>query len=99
MWAANALCGVGFMTLLPLINTLVSNVSPADRRGLVNGLASTCGNLMRSAGPVLVGASFTASAKAGLTPIPFVFLAGTYGVTLLLSFGLPPEVEEASMDG
>eukprot|EP00026_Physarum_polycephalum_P004924 Phypoly_transcript_04950.p1 GENE.Phypoly_transcript_04950~~Phypoly_transcript_04950.p1 ORF type:complete len:513 (+),score=52.93 Phypoly_transcript_04950:61-1599(+) len=55
------LMSVGFMTCLPVAGTMLSNASPADRQGLVQGSSASISSLLRAIGPLLAGMIFTFS--------------------------------------
>ncbi|PRP80930.1 iron-containing alcohol dehydrogenase [Planoprotostelium fungivorum] len=69
---------IGFMTGLPLVSSMISNVSDPRRQGLVIGTAQSVSSFLRALGPVISGAIFSFSVVIGQPIIIFTFLASLY---------------------
>lgn len=52
---------VGFMTAIPMLNSMVSNSAPLGRQGLTMGSAQSMSSLLRAIGPALSGVVFSIS--------------------------------------
>eukprot|EP01112_Ceratiomyxa_fruticulosa_P007439 TRINITY_DN1929_c0_g1_i1.p1 TRINITY_DN1929_c0_g1~~TRINITY_DN1929_c0_g1_i1.p1 ORF type:complete len:561 (-),score=89.64 TRINITY_DN1929_c0_g1_i1:102-1784(-) len=61
--------GVGFMTCLPVVGTMISNAADPSRQGLTQGTSQSVASLLRASGPPLSGLLFSFSVK-----IKFPFL-------------------------
>jgi MFS family permease len=69
--------GVGFMSGLPVLSTMLANSSDPQRYGLIQGLAASGANLTRALGPIILGMLVSA----------FFAFRAPWLITILLSLG------------
>lgn len=65
---------IGFMTALPVVNSMQSNAANPERVGLVQGTAQSLNGLVRSMGPVVAGGVFSLSAAFKFPFLLFIVL-------------------------
>ncbi|PRP88178.1 hypothetical protein PROFUN_04001 [Planoprotostelium fungivorum] len=103
------LSAVAFMMGLPLVSSMISNVSDPRRQGLVIGTAQSISSFLRSIGPVASGAIFSFSVVIKVPFLLFAFLAVQYLACGLIMFFIssddadridrpPMRVDELEMD-
>eukprot|EP00164_Ancoracysta_twista_P005794 GFYU01007968.1.p1 GENE.GFYU01007968.1~~GFYU01007968.1.p1 ORF type:complete len:559 (-),score=132.82 GFYU01007968.1:51-1727(-) len=71
--AAVVTLAVGFMSMLPLLNSLISGAADPASRGLTQGTAQSMGGLVRALGPILMGVM-----------LPYLFDSKPYYIFLFL---------------
>lgn len=79
-----SLMSIGFMTCLPVVGTMLSNASPADRQGLVQGTSASISSLLRAIGPLLAGVIFTFSVSINFPFLLPIVLGLSYFACWLL---------------
>jgi len=76
---------------LPLVNTMLSNVSHKKRQGLVTGTAQSLGAALRSLGPIISGGVFSLSVSMKFPYLCFWFLCVIYFICFLVIQFMSPE--------
>jgi len=94
-----SLLSVGFMSLMPCMNTLVSNCTPADSQGVIAGTVSSAGTLLRAMGPMLVGLSFSIAVRLHALHRLFLAIGAAYALTFTLSLWVPRSAQRQPARG
>ncbi|KAJ6229127.1 protein zinc induced facilitator-like 1 [Anaeramoeba flamelloides] len=77
---------VGFLSLLPNLNTLISTAAGKQRQGLILGSGSSIGSVFRSLGPLLGGSLFSAFQSFNFPQLVFILLAILYLLCALAAY-------------
>lgn len=77
---------VGFMTAIPMLNSMVSNSAPLGRQGLTMGSAQSMSSLLRAIGPALSGVVFSISVAFDFPFLLFWILTVGYIACVIITF-------------
>jgi MFS family permease len=94
-----SIMGIGFMTALPLLTTMISLATDPQRQGLTQGTAASASSLLRFAGPLLSGTLVSAGSSFGLPYLAFWFLTSINVICLFVFWALERESLERIASG
>eukprot|EP01117_Protostelium_nocturnum_P014311 TRINITY_DN5441_c0_g1_i6.p1 TRINITY_DN5441_c0_g1~~TRINITY_DN5441_c0_g1_i6.p1 ORF type:complete len:245 (-),score=73.69 TRINITY_DN5441_c0_g1_i6:74-808(-) len=77
---------IAFMLGLPLMSSMISNVSDPRRQGLVIGTAQSLSSFLRSFGPIISGGIFSLSTIVRFPALSFIFLSSLYLLCGIMAF-------------
>ncbi|KAN0023414.1 hypothetical protein ACTFIU_011584 [Dictyostelium citrinum] len=84
---------VGFMSGLPIVQGMVANCSNPEIQGLTQGSTQSINSMLRSFGPAISGAIFSASAAHSQPWVLFIVLSIIYVCVAIISLYLPDTVD------
>ncbi|KAM9996195.1 hypothetical protein ACTFIY_002386 [Dictyostelium cf. discoideum] len=84
---------VGFMSGLPIVQGMVANCSNPEIQGLTQGSTQSINSMLRSFGPAISGAIFSASAAHNQAWVLFIVLSIIYVCVAIISLYLPDSVD------
>ncbi|EAL63568.1 hypothetical protein DDB_G0287843 [Dictyostelium discoideum AX4] len=84
---------VGFMSGLPIVQGMVANCSNPEIQGLTQGSTQSINSMLRSFGPAISGAIFSASTAHSQPWVLFIVLSIIYVCVAIVSLYLPDTVD------